>query len=181
MKNRFAKNIVLPAVFVLAGALSFSCSGNQSHSDHSSSEAPAAEPAAEMQQGPTFKDGNFNEAYQHYIHVKTALTASDATEAAKGAKALAEALKDAEKVAGFANEIAAANDLKVQRAAFSSLSNEMTALVKENIAAGEVHLAYCPMALNNTGAFWLTTVKEVKNPYFGDSMLTCGSIKETIN
>ncbi len=178
---KIAKTIVLPLVFVLAGALSFACSGNQSHSGHSAAETPATEPAAEMQQGPTFKDNGFKEAYQHYIHVKTALTASDATEAAKGAKALAEALKDSEKVAGFANEIAAATDLKVQRAAFSSLSNEMTTLVKEHIATGEVHLAYCPMALNNTGAFWLTTVKEVKNPYFGDSMLNCGSIKETIN
>lgn len=179
---KIAKTMTFPVVFLLAGALSFSCSGNQSHSDHATAESPATEPAVtEMQQNPTFKDDGFKEAYQHYIHVKTALTASDAGEAAKGAKALAEALKGTEKVADLANEIAGSSDLKVQRAAFSSLSNEMKALVKENIASGEVHLAYCPMALNNSGAFWLTTVKEVKNPYFGDSMLTCGSIKETIN
>jgi hypothetical protein len=36
------------------------------------------------------------------------------------------------------------------------------------------------MANENTGAFWLSNEKEIKNPYFGSMMLKCGSVKETI-
>jgi Cu(I)/Ag(I) efflux system membrane fusion protein len=37
------------------------------------------------------------------------------------------------------------------------------------------------MANGNQGAVWISTEEGVKNPYFGDTMLTCGSIIETIN
>jgi hypothetical protein len=45
---------------------------------------------------------------------------------------------------------------------------------------GSVYVAYCPMANNNEGANWLSNDKEIKNPYFGDKMLRCGSVMETI-
>lgn len=38
----------------------------------------------------------------------------------------------------------------------------------------------CPMANNKKGADWLSLSKEIKNPYFGESMLTCGETKKTI-
>ncbi len=44
-----------------------------------------------------------------------------------------------------------------------------------------IYYQYCPMAFNNTGAYWLSNSEEIKNPYFGDKMLTCGSTKEIIN
>ena len=42
---------------------------------------------------------------------------------------------------------------------------------------GEVYLEYCPMAK----ASWLSSEKEISNPYLGNKMLKCGSVKETIN
>ena len=36
------------------------------------------------------------------------------------------------------------------------------------------------MANNNQGAIWLSTDKEIKNPYFGDDMLTCGRVIDEI-
>ena len=39
---------------------------------------------------------------------------------------------------------------------------------------------YCPMANNDQGAFWLSKTKEIRNPYFGDMMLSCGETRETI-
>ena len=36
------------------------------------------------------------------------------------------------------------------------------------------------MANDNNGADWISKEKEIKNPYYGDEMLTCGSILETI-
>ena len=35
----------------------------------------------------------------------------------------------------------------------------------------------CPMAFDDQGAYWLSESKEIRNPYFGDKMLKCGSTK----
>jgi Cu(I)/Ag(I) efflux system membrane fusion protein len=39
-----------------------------------------------------------------------------------------------------------------------------------------LYVQHCPMADNNKGADWLSTEKEIRNPYFGESMLTCGEV-----
>ncbi len=44
----------------------------------------------------------------------------------------------------------------------------------------KVYLLHCPMAFNNTGADWLSSSTEIKNPYFGSKMLTCGSVKDSV-
>ncbi|MCF6308835.1 MAG: hypothetical protein L3J09_12915, partial [Flavobacteriaceae bacterium] len=44
-----------------------------------------------------------------------------------------------------------------------------------------VYLEFCPMADGNNGGFWLSYDKEIKNPYFGQAMLTCGEVIETFN
>ena len=44
-----------------------------------------------------------------------------------------------------------------------------------------VYYQFCPKAFHEKGAFLLSTIIEVRNPYFGDQMLTCGEIKETLN
>jgi hypothetical protein len=36
------------------------------------------------------------------------------------------------------------------------------------------------MARDNQGAMWISEVKEIKNPYFGAQMFTCGSVEEVI-
>jgi hypothetical protein len=39
---------------------------------------------------------------------------------------------------------------------------------------------FCPMAFNNSGAYWLSDNAVIRNPYFGDKMLTCGSVEEEL-
>ncbi|MNY17937.1 hypothetical protein D3C86_1512860 [compost metagenome] len=81
----------------------------------------------------------------------------------------------------LASKIGAAADIEAQRALFSDLSNDFIARVKASgLNSGEVYVEYCPMALNDKGASWLSNQKDIKNPYFGESMLTCGEVKETI-
>jgi hypothetical protein len=48
------------------------------------------------------------------------------------------------------------------------------------LAAGTIYKQYCPMAFSNTGAYWLSESKEIRNPYFGDKMLKCGRIVSEI-
>jgi membrane fusion protein, copper/silver efflux system len=45
---------------------------------------------------------------------------------------------------------------------------------------GSLHRAYCPMAFDFEGAAWLQRDQTIANPYFGDSMLRCGEIQETV-
>jgi hypothetical protein len=52
--------------------------------------------------------------------------------------------------------------------------------VEGAVSSGAVYKAYCPMANNNQGATWLSDSKEIRNPYFGDKMLKCGSLKEEL-
>jgi Cu(I)/Ag(I) efflux system membrane fusion protein len=44
-----------------------------------------------------------------------------------------------------------------------------------------VYIQHCPMADSNNGADWLSQEKEIRNPYFGESMLKCGEVKKEIN
>ncbi len=39
---------------------------------------------------------------------------------------------------------------------------------------------FCPMANDNQGAFWLSETEEIRNPYFGDMMLSCGETRDTL-
>jgi Cu(I)/Ag(I) efflux system membrane fusion protein len=45
----------------------------------------------------------------------------------------------------------------------------------------EMYYQYCPMAEEGKGAYWLSEQPQIKNPYMGKKMLTCGSTKETIS
>jgi len=75
-------------------------------------------------------------------------------------------------------QLSAAKDISSVRTHFSSLSTPMLALV-ENFGASqeEIYKDFCPMAFGNKGGYWLSEVKEIANPYFGASMLTCGEVK----
>jgi Cu(I)/Ag(I) efflux system membrane fusion protein len=58
----------------------------------------------------------------------------------------------------------------------------MIAALKKEPAAleGAVIRMHCPMAANNRGADWLQSAEELRNPYFGSAMLTCGEIVERL-
>ena len=74
--------------------------------------------------------------------------------------------------------IAKADNLEKAREAFLSFSNLMIAETKkEEVEHDTLHLAHCPMAFHNKGGSWLQTDETVANPYFGSTMLHCGTIK----
>ncbi|MGZ0014664.1 efflux RND transporter periplasmic adaptor subunit [Yeosuana sp. AK3] len=67
------------------------------------------------------------------------------------------------------------------RKAFQQVSNIMIGLeMSFNPNEEALFVIHCPMANNNKGADWLSTSKEVKNPYYGQSMLTCGEVTKEI-
>jgi len=75
-----------------------------------------------------------------------------------------------------ANSIVDANEIAVQRNLFIYLSDDLIKTIKLFEVNQKVYVQFCPMANNNKGANWLSLEEEIKNPYFGNSMLNCGSI-----
>ena len=74
-----------------------------------------------------------------------------------------------------------AKDIEKQRERFSDLSNQMIEIAETfGLKIETVYVAYCPMALEDKGAFWLSEKEEINNPYFGDKMLRCGEVKKKI-
>ena len=45
----------------------------------------------------------------------------------------------------------------------------------------KIYYQYCPMAFNDKGAYWLSKSRDIKNPYFGDKMLNCGSVEDSLD
>lgn len=76
----------------------------------------------------------------------------------------------------------AAGDIDSLRGDFSRLSESVQRAI-ETFAAdvdGPVYVIRCPMAFQGRGGDWLQTDKDVRNPYFGASMLRCGEVIKTI-
>ena len=76
-----------------------------------------------------------------------------------------------------ATTISETKDLNKQRVHFARLSSNMATLAKAQKLSGEIiYQAYCPMKK----VFWLSAEKDIRNPYYGSAMLTCGEVVETI-
>jgi len=129
-------------------------------------------------------DTSANDAFKCYENLKDVLVKSNAAEAQKAAAELSLALskvKGNENAVILANKIAASTDLSDQRKNFTALSNDAINIFKPSeISAGSIYVQYCPMANEGEGAYWLSSKEEIMNPYYGDEMLHCGEVKETI-
>lgn len=132
---------------------------------------------------PAFEDPKSAAVYEHYLHLKNALVEGNSKEAQSGAAALQTALSDVgnSKGADQAGKIASASDLSAQRTELEALTAEVESVLKASkMTSGVVYKQYCPMANDNKGGYWLSSDSEIKNPYFGEEMLTCGETKEEI-
>lgn len=138
------------------------------------------------------------EVFNHYQHVQFALSNDDSKEAANGAKAIGEALTKVDKTSFTAEQqktyadlegdmkehvehIASnANNIGHQREHFETLSKDFYDAAKSFGAGKTMYKIFCPMYNDNKGAYWLSDSKEVKNPYFGQKMLSCGEVQEEL-
>jgi len=124
-----------------------------------------------MKMTPEFNDLTFAAVYEHYEHIKNDLVGSNSGDAQKGAIMLIDALnkiKDSEAALTASKRIANSFDLKVQRKAFV-----------QYIKSGKIYKDFCPMAFGN-GAHWLSSIEDIRNPYYGANMINCGKVAEVI-
>ncbi|RIJ34332.1 DUF3347 domain-containing protein [Pontibacter oryzae] len=200
------KKTLFAAAAVAAFAFS-GCSGNDS-AQNESAEAHTEEmehetlPISVVVETPTFESvaepfqTQVEELVGEYMKMKDALVNSN-TEATQAAakevlrvaqamplgtlttdeKAFAE--EHTAEVITSADKIANATDLDEQRGNLELLSEAVFSLAKAFGAAdGELYYQHCPMALNGDGGYWLSSDKAIRNPYFGEQMMSCGSTEE---
>lgn len=78
--------------------------------------------------------------------------------------------------------ITPAKNINELRTLFVPISDVMIKMAKSfNPLEQILYSQYCPMAINDQGAYWLSKDAKVLNPYFGEAMIKCGEVKETIN
>lgn len=78
-------------------------------------------------------------------------------------------------------EIMNSDDFENQRKAFKPFNEALIEPLKSlGTGKNKVFIQFCPMADNDSGAFWLSSKEEIMNPYFGDMMLHCGEVTDTI-
>ncbi|MEH3112663.1 DUF3347 domain-containing protein [Pedobacter terrae] len=140
--------------------------------------------AASAKSQVSMKDQKKLEIFTNYVDLKNALVKSDAVNAKKTAAVLKNSLaayEGCEPTAEIAQKIASSNNLDVQRKDFTALSADIIALLKNaEIEKGTIYVQHCPMANKGDGGDWLSTEKEIKNPYYGKEMLECGRVAEEI-
>jgi hypothetical protein len=124
---------------------------------------------------------------QSYYHIKDALVAGDTKTVSDNATKFIKHLNgisyqlisegNVHILLKGASHITDAKNIEEQRAAFVNFSSNMAEVVKHiKFSPEPVYLQYCPMKK----ATWLSQEKNIKNPYYGNAMLTCGKVTETI-
>ncbi len=124
--------------------------------------------------------GRLRDALTKYFALAKAL-ADDDQEAARSANVtLVEAL-GALGIDGAG--LKASPDLSAMRKAFEPVSDALIAMVKEIGVdrVGNAYVVHCPMAFDYEGADWLSAEPAVLNPYFGEEMLTCGTLTKNLS
>ncbi len=73
-------------------------------------------------------------------------------------------------------------ELADARTVFEKVSKQIITLEKHYLKSDGInhYLAFCPMAFNNNGAYWIQKSDSIRNPYFGAKMLKCGEIKDKL-
>ena len=189
MKNIFVITVLVLAFMVHSGTMIIAQGKNEHHNKKETTIDKT-------------KDGmvsaSIKEIVEHYLHLKNALANDNTKDAAAAGKEIviamgkldkslltAEQKKLYEDVEDDAREHAEhigenAGNIKHQREHFDILSNDVYDLVKAFGSGQVLYKDFCPMYNDKKGAIWLSEFKEIKNPYYGKKMLTCGSIKEEI-
>ncbi len=76
------------------------------------------------------------------------------------------------------NKIIETPKLEAQRRQFDFLSNVLIKTVQAfGTNSKKFYVQHCPMAVKEDGADWIALEQEIRNPYFGEKMLKCGSVK----
>ena len=123
------------------------------------------------------------EVLNKYLALKNDLVEANSANATNNIVALKKAIpgSDVEKNTALIKAIdkmAMANNIDKQRKEFEEVSTLLWKVIKEDKSIGQtVYYQYCPMKK----AYWISKEEGIKNPYYGQQMLTCGKVVEKTN
>ncbi len=150
------------------------------------------------QETPSLFRDQLTEFYDAYVSMKDAFVETDAGTVKSSARVVFDALEDVDMallegdvhmqwmdhlddLENALELISDSDDIEKQRNAFLELNNTFYRSVKTfGLNHDTVYYQYCPMADNDQGGYWFSNEEEIRNPYFGDMMLKCGEVRETI-
>ncbi len=136
--------------------------------------------------------------YKSYFNMKDALIADDLARAQKASEEMKQVLSKVNMslFTGDAHNVWMKQSSSIQNALQHTAHFKTIAEVRKafkQMSAGMIAISQtfkpydktlyelnCPMFDDNKGGDWLSLSKEVKNPYYGKSMLSCGEVKVTI-
>jgi hypothetical protein len=151
-----------------------------------------------MQHNEVAQNKTISTVLDTYLTLKNALVEDNDKKAAEAGISLTSALKGVDKSSLAASQttkfdeiIESATEhaehisenkgnLVHQREHLALLSKDVKDLVTLVGTDRTLYADFCPMYDNNKGAIWLSASKEIKNPYYGSKMLTCGKVQEEI-
>jgi Cu(I)/Ag(I) efflux system membrane fusion protein len=133
------------------------------------------------------EDSMMSVLIQPYLTLKDELVRSDAKAASAAVTKMLSLLSDKKYAFSRSNlkalmgSLQKTDDIEEQREFFRLISNEMIQWASSTQSvSNKLYVQFCPMANNNKGAKWLSAEEQIRNPFYGDAMLTCGSIVEVI-
>lgn len=191
-----SKSLIIPFVVLLTAACSGERGGASSTSatatsgEASAAVAPATSTADALASLPEPSRAPFGAMMAGYGAIQTALSSDSTTGVDTAATAVAGAAKVLESTAtgpakaqylAIATEAASvassSADIVKARQAFGELSKAVLSLLVANpdLAKGRV-VVECPMT--STYKKWLQTDEKVRNPYYGSTMLECGTVSK---
>jgi len=178
------KRNVIIALSVTA-IFAFSSCGNKKKVEESENSSPSTAPVANEQQadetGITFSDDRIAMVFDEYQQMRISLINSNYKEVQEKASALGLKLTDDYfDLESIVLNVSTAQNIEKQRELFAQLTTTLEPIIKESLNGGTVYKQFCPMAFKNKGGYWLSDASEIYNPYFGDKMLRCGKVTETI-
>lgn len=149
--------------------------------------AETQEPVAEVQHRNYMKPQYEETVLGQYLHMKDALVSSHVQSVRDAGKLMYMQLdiRQYEALVKPLTEIIETEDIEIQREAFARLSQAMQVAIENDdplISKGReaLFVQFCPMAFGNQGASWLSAEPNVLNPFYGDEMLTCGVVRDTL-
>jgi len=124
-----------------------------------------------------------NKTMASYLQLQVALAADDLEKSKVALNKMMELIGHSGPLPALIHNMLAAETLDaIRRPYFDRLSTALIKAVQSDTHAfpDDLFLMHCPMVHGQKGADWLQASDQLRNPYFGSEMLTCGDLKENL-
>lgn len=118
-----------------------------------------------------------------YLKMKDAMVAGNAKDAASNARELVKALHESPEFSGRDKAISAvmkiskSTDIEKQRKELAVVSPIIWKYLMDHTNADQtLYYQYCPMQK----AHWISSEPAIRNPYYGNKMMSCGNVSDSL-